>query len=177
MTQADQLLASLAVLRRQWRRRILLEALAWVALAALIGLVVAFAIGQITPASGPVLVAIRVVAYALIVGTLIRFLVVPLARRTSDQRFALYVEEHAPELKQSLLSAVHELYAPASIWSARTVRGRSMRPSRSSGSSAFTVRVVSRAASEGDERSSASAWSSCTAERSDCFSSGACSST
>ena len=36
MTQADQLLASLAVLRRQWRRRILVAALAWVALAAVI---------------------------------------------------------------------------------------------------------------------------------------------
>ena len=49
MTQADQLLASLAVLRRQWRRRILLEAVAWVALAAVIGLVVAFAISRFMP--------------------------------------------------------------------------------------------------------------------------------
>jgi hypothetical protein len=89
MTQADQLLASLAVLRRQWRRRILLEALAWVALAAVIGLVVAFAISRVTPAAGTGLVTIRVVAYGLIVGTLIRFLVLPFARRTSDQRFAL----------------------------------------------------------------------------------------
>jgi hypothetical protein len=124
MTQADQLLASLAVLRRQWRRRILLEALAWVTLAALIGLVVAFAIGQLTPPSDAGLVAIRVLAYALIVGTLIRFLVVPLARRTSDQRFALYVEEHAPELKQSLLSAVHELHAPAELRSSPSLAAR-----------------------------------------------------
>ena len=124
MTQADQLLASLAVLRRQWRRRILLEALAWVALAAVIGLVVAFAISQVTPASGPGLVAIRVVAYGLIVGALIRFLVVPLARRTSDQRFALYVEEHAPELKQSLLSAVHELHAPEALRASPSLAAR-----------------------------------------------------
>ena len=124
MTQADQLLASLAVLRRQWRRRILLEALAWVALAAVIGLVVAFAISRVTPASGPGLVAIRVVAYGLIVGALIRFLVVPLARRTSDQRFALYVEEHAPELKQSLLSAVHELHAPEAMRASPSLAAR-----------------------------------------------------
>ena len=69
MTQADQLLASLAVLRRQWRRRILVEALAWVALAAVIGLVVAFAISRFTPTSGPGLIAIRVVAYGIIAGT------------------------------------------------------------------------------------------------------------
>jgi hypothetical protein len=54
----------------------------------------------------------RVIAYALISGTSIYFLVVPLARRTSDHRFALYVEEQAPELRQALLSAVHELHAP-----------------------------------------------------------------
>ena len=113
MTQADQLLASLAVLRRQWRQRILLEALAWVALAALIGLVAGWLVAQIVEPEGTGLVAIRVLAYGLIVGTLVRFLVVPLARRTSDQRFALYVEERAPELKQALLSAVHELRAPA----------------------------------------------------------------
>ena len=67
--------------------------------------------------------------------------------------------------------------APPSTCSARTVRGRSIRPSRFRGSSAFTVRVVSRAVSDGDDRSSSGACSSCTAERSDCFSSGACSST
>ena len=124
MTQADQLLASLAVLRRQWRQRILLEALAWVALAVVIGLVVAFAISRFTPPDGPALVAIRILAYGLIAGTLIRFLVVPLARRTSDQRFAMYVEEHAPELRQSLLSAVHELHAPETMRSSPSLAAR-----------------------------------------------------
>ena len=113
MTQADQLLASLAVLRRQWRRRILLEALAWVALAALIGLVAGWVVMTwIVEPAGTGLVAMRVLVYGLIVGTLVRYLVVPLARRTSDQRFALYVEEHAPELKQALIASVHELQAP-----------------------------------------------------------------
>ena len=112
MTQADQLLASLAVLRRQWRRRIMLEALAWVALAALIGLVAGWVVTWIVEPAGSGLVAMRVLVYGLIVGTLVRFLVVPLARRTSDQRFALYVEEHAPELRQALIASVHELNAP-----------------------------------------------------------------
>src|SRR6185503_18736016 len=112
MTQADQLLALLAVLRRQWQRRIALEALAWVALAALIGLVAGWVVTWIVEPAGSALVAIRVLVYGLIVGTLVRFLVVPLARRTSDQRFALYVEEHAPELRQALIASVHELSAP-----------------------------------------------------------------
>ena len=66
MTQADQLLASLAVLRRQWRRRIMLEALAWVALAALIGLVAGWVVTWIVEPAGTGLVAIRVLAYGLI---------------------------------------------------------------------------------------------------------------
>jgi hypothetical protein len=120
MTQADQLLASLAVLRRQWRRRILLEAVAWVALAAVIGLVVAFAISRFVPACRPGARDDRVVAYGLIVGTLIRFLVLPLARRTSDQRFALYVEEHAPGAE-----------AVAALRRARAARTEELRSSRS----------------------------------------------
>ena len=62
--------------------------------------------------------------FGLIAGTLIRFLVVPLARRTSDQRFALYVEERAPELRQSLLSAVHELHAPEELRSSPSLAAR-----------------------------------------------------
>lgn len=124
MTQADQLLASLAVLRRQWRQRIMLEALAWVTLAALIGIVAAHAITAVIEPAGTGLVVMRVLAYGIIVGTLARFLVLPLARRTSDQRFAMYVEEHAPELKQGLLSAVHELHAPQAERSSPSLTAR-----------------------------------------------------
>ena len=112
MTQSDQLLTSLGALRRQWRRRIVLEALAWIALAALIGLLAGFVVVRAAGPAGTGVTALRVVAYALIVGVLVRFLVFPLARRTSDQRFALYVEERAPELRQALIAAVHEVHAP-----------------------------------------------------------------
>ena len=124
MTQSDQLLASLAVLRRQWRQRIALEALAWVALAAVIAVVVGFGITRVLGPAGAGLVVTRVLAYGSIAGTLIYFLVLPLARRTSDQRFALYVEERAPELRQALLSAVHELHAPEALRSSPSLSAR-----------------------------------------------------
>ena len=54
----------------------------------------------------------RGVGYALIGVAVVRWMVMPLIRRASDERFALYVEERAPQLRQSLLSAVHELRAP-----------------------------------------------------------------
>lgn len=113
MTPANQLLASLAVLRRQWRQRVVLESLVWIALAALLALLAGHVITTMLGASGMGMIAARGVGYLLIAAAALRFLVIPLARRTSDQRFALYVEERAPELRQALLSAVHELHAPA----------------------------------------------------------------
>ena len=71
MTQSDQLLASLAVLRRQWRQRIVLEAIAWMALAAVIAVVCGYAVTRVLGPAGTGLVVMRVLAYGLIVGTLL----------------------------------------------------------------------------------------------------------
>ena len=54
----------------------------------------------------------RVLGLSLIVVAIARFLIVPLVKRASDERFAMYVEERAPALRQALLSAVHELRLP-----------------------------------------------------------------
>ena len=102
----------------------MLEALAWVALAVVLAVIAGYVIGQVLGPDGPGLLVMRVVAYASIAGTLLYFLVLPLVRRTSDQRFALYVEERAPELRQALLSAVHELHAPESERSSPSLAAR-----------------------------------------------------
>jgi len=52
-------------------------------------------------------------------------------RRASDERFALYVEERAPQLKQTLITAVQEAHVPASERQ----------------SSALSARLMSRASS------------------------------
>ncbi|MEP6619884.1 MAG: DUF4175 family protein [bacterium] len=112
MTPAVQLLDSLAILRRQWRTRVLLESSVWIAVAALLAVIA----GQVTTSAfgttTSTLIAARIIGYALIVVAIVRFLVMPLVKRASDERFALYVEERAPELRQALLSAIHELRLP-----------------------------------------------------------------
>ena len=112
MTPAHQLHETLAALRRQWRRRVMLESAVWTAVATLLAVVGGLLITTLFGTTTSSVMVMRGLGYALIVVTIIRFLVVPLFRRASDERFALYVEEHAPELRQALLSAVHELKVP-----------------------------------------------------------------
>ena len=112
MTPAHRLTDSLATLRRQWRLRVVLEAAVWIALAVVAAIVVGHLVTTTFGTNVQSVRLARVIGYALVVGTAIRFLALPLFRRTSDERFALYVEERAPELRQALLSAVHELHAP-----------------------------------------------------------------
>ena len=112
MTPADQLLQSLAALRRQWRLRVILESAVWIAVAALLAIVAGLLIITLFGTTSSSVMFMRGLGYVLIVVAIVRFLVLPLIRRVSDERFALYVEERVPELRQALLSAVHELQVP-----------------------------------------------------------------
>ena len=112
MTSANQLVESLAALRRQWRLRVILESIVWIAIAAVISIAAGLLITSMFGTTSSTVLFMRGLGYALIVAAVVRYLVRPLLRRASDERFALYVEERAPELRQLLLSAVHELKAP-----------------------------------------------------------------
>ena len=112
MTPANQLLDALGTLRRQWRQRVLLESIVWIAAAALLAVLAGQLITVVFGASSTSVLIMRGAGYALISAAIVRWMIMPLIRRTSDERFALYVEERAPQLRQSLLSAVHELRAP-----------------------------------------------------------------
>ena len=96
MTPAHQLHETLAALRRQWRRRVMLESAVWTAVATLFAVIGGLLITTLFGTTTSSVMVMRGLGYALIVVTIIRFLVVPLFRRASDERFALYVEEHAP---------------------------------------------------------------------------------
>jgi hypothetical protein len=96
-------------LRRSWRVRVLAEGAARVALAALLALLAGAALSALFGPGSATVVTMRVLAYLLIAATATRYLLVPALRRPDDARLALYVEERAPELHQTLLSAVHEL--------------------------------------------------------------------
>ena len=112
MSPDRQLLTTLGVLRRQWRQRILLESLVWIVFAVLLAIVAAMVVLRAFNGGGNGPLVARVMGYALIIASIIRFLFVPLLRRASDARFALYVEERAPQLKQALISAVQEAHTP-----------------------------------------------------------------
>ena len=116
MSPDRQLLTALAALRRQWRQRVLLESLVWIVVAIMLAVLASMAVVRMF--GGPdadgahVLLNARLTGYALIIAAIVRGLIVPLLRRASDERFAMYVEERAPTLRQALLTAVQEAHVP-----------------------------------------------------------------
>jgi hypothetical protein len=96
-------------LRRGWRMRVLAEGAARVAAAVLLAVLAGAALSWLLGAGSATVVTMRVLGYLLIAAAVVRYLVVPALRRPTDARLALYVEEREPVLKQTLLSAVHEL--------------------------------------------------------------------
>lgn len=126
MTPANQLIETLGGLRRQWRQRVLLEAAVWIGIAMLVSVLAGQLITSVFGSTSATVLFMRGVGYLLVLAVVVRYMVRPLVRRTSDERFALYVEERAPALRQSLLSAVHELHAPVAERASPSLTARLM---------------------------------------------------
>lgn len=113
MSESDRALHdAVRRLRRGLRNRVLLEGAVKVAAAVVLALLFGAALTALFGAGSNAVVTVRVVGYLLIAAVLVRYLVVPALQRPDDARLALYAEEQAPELKQALVSAVHELRTP-----------------------------------------------------------------
>ena len=113
MSESDRALhEAVRRLRRGLRNRVLLEGAVKLASAAVLALLLGAVLSALLGAGSNVVVTVRVVGYLLIAAALLRYLVVPGLRRPDDAHLALYAEEQAPELKQALVSAVHELGTP-----------------------------------------------------------------
>jgi hypothetical protein len=92
--------------RRRWRTRVALRGLAIVVVAALAAMVIgAYGMDQYR-FSPQAITGGRVLVWLALAAAVLRFLVLPLSRRVSDERVALYIEEHEPTLEASLLSAL-----------------------------------------------------------------------
>ena len=113
-TRDDALRSAVARVRAHRRRRLLLEGVAATVAAVLVALVVGAVVRTVMGPGDDTTVAVRVIGYLLIAVAAARFIVYPLLGAVSDERIALYVEERAPHLRQTLLSAVHELERPLS---------------------------------------------------------------
>ncbi len=99
-------------LRRGWRARVLAEGAAKVAVAVLLAWLAGVLLTGLLGAGSASVVTVRVLGYLLISAAAVRFVILPALGRPDDARLALYVEERAPELRQTLLSAVHESRTP-----------------------------------------------------------------
>ena len=104
----DDVVRAIRHVRNRWRLRLALRGVA-VLVAAALGTLLASSFGlelfRFDPAA---IVAFRFVTYAALLAFGWWFFVRPVARRVSDERVALYIEEHAPELQATVLSAVEE---------------------------------------------------------------------
>jgi len=105
-TGHDALLRVIRSVRRRWRLRVAVRGLAIVLGAGLlVFLISAYGMDRLR-FSPTAVITFRVFAYVALVGLAIRYLIVPLARRVSHERVALYLEEHEPSLQARVLSAV-----------------------------------------------------------------------
>ena len=102
----EALLEVIRSVRNRWRVRIAIRGLAiLLSTGVLAFLVSAYGMDQFrfTPTA---IFVFRVVAYSSLIAVAIRFFVMPLWRQVSDERVALYLEEHEPSLQGQVLSAV-----------------------------------------------------------------------
>jgi hypothetical protein len=111
--EREALLGVIRDVRRRWRWRVALRALAVLAGAGVLTLVAAaYALEQVRFAPSAI-VAFRVVTFGVL-ATIGWFVFVrPLGRRVSDEQVALYLEEHEPGLDALLVSAVEAGARPA----------------------------------------------------------------
>ncbi|HEV7501462.1 MAG TPA: hypothetical protein VGQ33_15715, partial [Vicinamibacteria bacterium] len=107
MTESyDALRDVIHAVRRRWRLKVALRGTAIVVGVGLAALgLSAYAMDHFRYEPWAV-TAFRLFAYATVIALGVRFLVLPLWGRVSEDRVALYVEEHEPSLQAAVLSAV-----------------------------------------------------------------------
>ena len=134
--------------RRRWRMKLAMRGLAALVLTLLAALLIsAFAVGELNFAPVAILGA-RIVLAILFLGLFGALVLTPLWKRVTDQQVALYLEERAPSLRLSVVSALATGTADAEISPAlarRTVRNCSRTLPRNRGrSERLEVRSLTR---------------------------------
>lgn len=101
-----ELVRTVGLVRRRWRIRLAVRGVAILSMIVLVGFVlIAAVLDQLHFTPGAVLGA-RVVLALLLVGAGVRYILLPLLQQVSDDRVALYIEEHEPSLQAALVSAL-----------------------------------------------------------------------
>ncbi|GIW51221.1 MAG: hypothetical protein KatS3mg081_0576 [Gemmatimonadales bacterium] len=132
MTEARILEQVIRRVYRRWLARMILRGLGVAGVVAVLSALAGAWIVELARFSDAAIMATRVAATLLVLAAAYWFLARPLARRPSHTQIALYLEEHEPSLRSSVLSAA-ELYRSGS---------------RPDASPAFVDRVVKEAVEE-----------------------------
>ncbi len=101
-----ELMSVIRRVRRRWRTKVALRGLVTLALTGFAALAVSVWGMDYFRYSERAVGAFRWLAWLTLIALGVRLLVVPLSRRVSRRQVALYVEEHEPALRASVLSAV-----------------------------------------------------------------------
>lgn len=102
----DDLARIIHGVRRRWRTRIALRGGAMVLGVAAVAIVIGVLLVEQSGGNRALIIAARAGVILAILAAAVRFLVMRLARRVSNEQVALYIEEHEPELEAAILSAV-----------------------------------------------------------------------
>jgi hypothetical protein len=105
-TPRERLLAVIADVRRRWRVKLALRGLIICGGTALGALLVLSWLVNRTSASALTLLTFAALALLGVIALAVRFLALPLSRRVTDERIALYLEEHEPSLQAALITAL-----------------------------------------------------------------------
>lgn len=116
-SERDELLGVVRSVRNRWRLRVLLRGAAMVTLSAMTLLLLAGWVIDVFRFDATTVTIVRVAAWAIFASVLLRVLILPLFRRVSDERVALYLEEHEPSLEGRVISAVEFEHNDASVTS------------------------------------------------------------
>ena len=104
----DEILRAIRHVRNRWRLRVALRGIA-VLIAAALGTLLVSSYGlELFRFSPNAIIGFRVLAYVMLLAAGWWLFVRPISRRVSDERVALYLEEHEPTLQATVLSAVEE---------------------------------------------------------------------
>ncbi|HLE21421.1 MAG TPA: hypothetical protein VJB88_09925, partial [Vicinamibacteria bacterium] len=106
MSNYDSLLRVIRHVRNRWRLRQTLRGAAIVLAACIAALAIsAFGMDQFRYSAWSVWM-FRAFTYLGLIALIVRFIIVPLRKRVSDEQVALYIEEHDPSLQAAVVSAV-----------------------------------------------------------------------
>ncbi|HET9515138.1 MAG TPA: hypothetical protein VFO95_14505, partial [Gemmatimonadales bacterium] len=104
----EELFQLVARVRNRWRLRMMLQGMGIVLGAGLIWLLLGGLVLQGLRFDPTAVTGFRIGGYLVLAAVLLRFILLPLLRRVTNEQIARYIEEHEPGMEALLVSAVEQ---------------------------------------------------------------------